>query len=54
MAADGLVHHCLTYGTAVSLAIGFCRNFLGQGKLQDIYFFLSFSPASCLRAKSLA
>lgn len=41
MAAVGLLHHCLTFGTAVSPAIGFCRNFLGQGKLQDIYIYFS-------------
>lgn len=41
MTPDGVLHHCLTYSTAVSPAIGFCRNFLGQGKLQDIYIYFS-------------
>jgi len=51
MAADGLLPHCLTYGTAVSPAIGFCGNFLGQGKLQDVYIFLSLSLCKLLESK---
>lgn len=46
MAADGLLLRCLTYGTAVSPAIGLCRNFLGQGKLQDTYISLSLLQAA--------
>lgn len=56
MAADGLLHHCPTYSTAVSPAIGFCRNFLGQGKLQDVYiyayiYFSLFLSYKLLRSK---